>query len=219
NHLGNAIRIAIAQTHNPTHVAYHTFRLELAKRDDLCDAAFTVFLPHVLENFSATRFTEINIDIRRRNPVRIQKPLEKQSILKRIDVGDPKNVSNHRTGSRAATGSYGNAFFFGKMNEVPNNEQIADETRLFENAQLVVETPKQFWIVRRAFAVAATQTVVTKLAQISFARFSRRRRILRILGAPKLEVEMTAFANFQCVRNCFRKIAEQLTHLGRGFEI
>src|SRR5207249_11441981 len=101
------------------------------------------------------------------------------------------------------------------MNDIPSNEQIAHETGFFENAYLVIELSNQFRVVRRAFAVAPPETVVTMLAQIFFPRFPGRRRILRILGAPILEVEVTAFANFERVRNRFGKIAEELAHLGR----
>src|SRR5205807_8037305 len=66
---------------------------------------------------------------------------------------------------------------------------------------------------RRSSDQAPPQTIVTKLAQIFFPRFPGRRWILRILGAPKLKIEVTAFANFERVRNRFWKIAEQLPHL------
>src|SRR4029434_1243415 len=117
------------------------------------------------------------------------------------------------TSGRATSWSYGNASLFGKMNEIPNNEQIADESRFLENAQFVFQPSNQIWIIRSAFAVALPQALVTKFAQIFFTRFPGRGRILRILGAPKLKIEVTAFANFDRVRNSFRKIAEQLTHL------
>src|SRR5206468_9178021 len=135
--------------------------------------------------------------------------------LERIDVSDPENISNHRASRRAASRSYRNAFLFGEMNEIPNNEQIADEAGFFENAQLVIESSNQLRIARRAFAVALSQSVVTQLAQIFFARFPGRRRKLRIFGEPKLEIEVTALANFERVSNRFGKIAEQLAHLGR----
>src|ERR1700741_1642611 len=101
------------------------------------------------------------------------------------------------------------------MNEIPNNEQIADEAGFFKNAQLIIEPSNQLCIVRRAFTVALSQTVVTKIAQIFFARFSWRHGILWIFGTPKLEIEITAFANLERIRNRFGKIAEQLAHLGR----
>src|SRR5262249_11994906 len=101
------------------------------------------------------------------------------------------------------------------MNEVPNNEQIADEARLFENAQLVFEPLGQLWIVYRTFAVTFSQTIVAKFAQIFFARFAGRSRILGILGASKLKIEGTAFASCECARNRFWKISRHLAHSAR----
>ena len=81
DHLRDAIGIAITPTHHSPHVAHDAFRFELAKSNDLRDTAFTVLLPDVFKNFAAARLAKINVDIRRRDPVRIQKPLENQSVL------------------------------------------------------------------------------------------------------------------------------------------
>ena len=176
-------------------------------------------MPNIFENFTATRFAEIDINIWRRNTVRIQKPLENQSVLERIDVGDSKNVGDYRTRRRTTPRPDRNASLLCKMNEVPNNEQITDEPRLFENAQLIIESPDQLGIARRAFTVALPQAVITKLAQKTLARFSRRDRIFRILGAPKFKVQVTTLANFKRVLNRLRKIAKHLVHFLWRFEI
>src|SRR5947208_183647 len=88
----------------------------------------------------ATGLAKVNIDIWRGNTVRIQKAFENEAILERIDVGDSQNVGNHRTRSRTTPRTNRNAFFFGKMDEVPNNEQITDEPRFFQNPELVIES-------------------------------------------------------------------------------
>ena len=179
------------------------------------DAAFAVFLPHVFEHFAATRFAKINVDIRWRDTVGIQKPLEKQSVLEWIDISDPKNVSNHRTSGRAASGSYGNALLFGEMNKIPNDQQITDKTGFFQNTQLILESTLQLWIACRAFAVPRAQALEAKLAQISFPRFTSRYWILRIFRAPKLKIETATFADDQSVFDRAGEIVEDLPHLGR----
>ena len=179
------------------------------------DAALTIFLAHVFENFAAAGLTKIDIDVRWRDAVRIQKALEDQSVLQRVDVGDSENVSDNRTRGRTAPGPNRNAFLFGKMNEIPNNEEITDEPSPLENAELIIKSLDQLCITGRAFAVSLAQAFVTKLAQIAFARFPSRRRILRVLGTPKFEIDMATFADFQRVCNGFRKIAKHLAHFGR----
>src|SRR5216684_1735925 len=71
NHLRDAIGVAIAQPHHPANIAHHALCFEFAKSDDLRDAPLTIFLPHVFEDFAAAGLTKIDIDIRRRNAVRI----------------------------------------------------------------------------------------------------------------------------------------------------
>ena len=131
----------IAPTHHSPDVADDAFRLQLAKSNDLRDAAFTVLLPNILENFASARFTKINIDIRWRDPVRIQEPLENETVLQRVDVCNSEHVRDDRTRSRTAPRPDRNTSFLCKMDKVPNNEQITDEPGLFQNAQLVIEPP------------------------------------------------------------------------------
>src|SRR5204863_3125839 len=90
---------------------------------------------------------------------------------------------------------------------------------LFQNTQLIIELPDQLRVACCPFTVALPQTVITKLAQITFARFAIRNGILRILGASKFKIEMTAFANFERVLNRLWKIPEYLAHFIRRFEI
>ena len=146
NHLRDAICIAIAPSQHAADIAHDAFCLEFAERDDLRDAALAVFLPNVFEDFAAARFAEIHVDIRRRNAIRIQKPLENQSELKRIDIGDAKDKRNDRACSRAASGTNRDPFFLREMNEIPNDEEITDEPCFFQNAKFVIEPPSQFRI-------------------------------------------------------------------------
>ena len=180
NHLCYAIGVAIAPPHHSPDVPHHAFRLEFAKSNDLCDAAFAILLPNIFENFAAARFAKIDIDIWRRNAVRIQKSLEDQAELQRIDIRNSENVGDHRACSRAAPGPHRNAPLLREMDEVPNDEQITDESSLLQNAQLIIEPPEQLRIARGTFTVALPQAAITKLAQITFARFAGRNRILRV---------------------------------------
>src|SRR5262249_49784759 len=123
NHLRDAICIAIAPSEHAADVAHYTFRLEFAESNDLCDAALAVFLPDVFEDFAAASFTEIHVDIRRRNAIRIQKPLENQAMLERVDVCDAKDERNDRACSRAAAWTDRYSFFLREMNKIPDNQE------------------------------------------------------------------------------------------------
>jgi DNA polymerase-3 subunit alpha len=107
-----------------------------------------------------------------------------------------------------------------QANNIEKAKQSAAEYRDILGAEnFFIELHDHGMEEQRKCMTALPQTFVTKLAQIFFARLPRRRGILRILGAPKLEVEMASLANFERVRNRLGKIAEQLAHLGRRLEI
>ena len=71
NHARDPIGIAIRQTHHAAYVAHDALRFQFSKRNDLCDAAFTVFLADVFQDFAAARFAKIDIDVGRRHASRI----------------------------------------------------------------------------------------------------------------------------------------------------
>src|SRR5213075_573592 len=70
------------------------------------------------------------------------------------------------------------------MNEVPNNEQITDEPRFFQNFQLIIKPPNQLRVAPSPFTIALPQPIITKLAQIVFARFPSRSWIFGYLERP-----------------------------------
>src|SRR5436189_285102 len=86
------------------------------------------------DSVAMARFAEIHVDIGRRNAIRIQKPLENQAELKRVDVRDAKDKGNDRACCRAASGTDWNPFFLREMNEIPNDEEITNEPCFFQDA-------------------------------------------------------------------------------------
>ena len=90
-------------------------------------------MAHIFENFTATRFAKIDIDVRWRNTVRIEEALKNEPELQRIDISDAKNVGDERAGSRSAPGSDRNSAAFREVNEVPNDQDVADETGFLED--------------------------------------------------------------------------------------
>jgi hypothetical protein len=69
-------------------VAYGRACCHRAERHDLRDPVFTVLFGDVCDNFIAPLDAEVGIDIRHRDAVRIEKPLEEQVELQRIEIGD-----------------------------------------------------------------------------------------------------------------------------------
>ena len=105
------------------------------------------------------------------------------------------------------------------MNEIPDDQDVTDESGLFDHVDFVVEPFDQFRIGPGAFAIAIMQTLVTKLAQIHFTRFSLGRRIFRILRDAELEREIAAVRDDERICDGFGVIRKQSPHFVGGLEI
>ena len=176
-------------------------------------------MPNVIEHLAPACFTEINIDIRRRNAIGIQEALEEQIELQRIDVRDSEHVCHHRTGRRTTPRSHGNAALFRVMDEVPDDEKITDEAGLLEHVDFKIEPLDQLAIGSRAFAVAVVQPLVAKLPQVRFTRLAFRCGELRIFRNAELQFQVAALGDPQRVRDRVRMFRKQCAHFVRGFKV
>src|SRR5262249_14470145 len=139
NHPRDPIGVAVRQTHHPAHVTHHALRLKFSEGDNLCNAAFTVFFADVFENFAATCFTKIDIDVRRGYAIRIKKAFEEQPILERIDVGNSKSVGDKGASGRATARPDRNSAAFREVDEIPYDQDVTDETGFLEHAEFISE--------------------------------------------------------------------------------
>src|SRR3954470_15465851 len=105
------------------------------------------------------------------------------------------------------------------MNEVPDDQDVADKTGLLQHAEFVIETSLQLLIRSRPLAITLNESFVAKIPNVLLATLPFRRRILGILRFVELEIQMTALRDSQSIRNRFGKIAKQFAHLLRRFEI
>ena len=208
NHLRDAIRRRVGQTHHASDIANDTLRFQFSKGNDLRNAALAILLANIFQNFATTRFAKIDIDIGRRNTIGIEKTFEDQTILKGIDVRYAENVRDNRTGGRAAAGANWNFSLLREMDEIPDDQNVADKAGFLENAQFIVEPLQKLIVDPGAVAVTLLQAFRAKLAKVTFARKSFRRRILRVFRVPEFDLQIAALRDLQSSRNRFRKIFE-----------
>ena len=101
------------------------------------------------------------------------------------------------------------------MDEIPDDQNVADETGALEHAQLVGEPFAQLFIAASALAVTLLQTFVTKIAKIAFAGLAVRDRIFRIFRLAELDRNITALTDGKGVVDRLRQIFKQLAHFRR----
>ena len=80
-----------------------------------------------------------------------------QTKSQRIDVGDSQDVGDQGTSGRPTARPDRNALLLGEVDEVPNNQDVADKSGLLQDPQLVIKAMPKIWIARGALAVALPQ--------------------------------------------------------------
>src|SRR4029077_5492894 len=101
--------------------AHDTLGTEGPEGDDLRDTPLTIFAAHIVDYLAASLHTEVHVDIRRADTLRIKKTLEDQSITERIDVGDAKDKGNQRARGRTSPRSHGNSSLPSIADKIPDN--------------------------------------------------------------------------------------------------
>ena len=136
DHLGDAVDVGVRNVHGAANVFDRGFRGHGAEGDDLRDVVAAVFLRDVLDDFAAAVHAEIDVDIGHGHALGIQEALEEQFVLQRIDVGDAERVGDERAGGRSAAGADGDVVLAGVADEVPDDQEIAGELHLLDDARV-----------------------------------------------------------------------------------
>ena len=89
---------AYVRIHHPSDVAHHRARLHRAERDDLRHVLAPVFVCDVLDHFGASPFAEVDINVRKANAFRVQKPFEVQVKVQRVYVRDSHTERDQTAG-------------------------------------------------------------------------------------------------------------------------
>ena len=84
--LGDAIDVAIVMPQHSPHVAHDRLGGEAPVRNDLRDPVAAVLGGHVLDDAIAPFHAEIHVEVRHRDAFRVQKALEQQVVLDRVQV-------------------------------------------------------------------------------------------------------------------------------------
>ena len=105
------------------------------------------------------------------------------------------------------------------MHEIPNDQEVINEAGFLDNADFVLQTTPQFGVILGSRTVAFAEPARAQLSQHHFARFAVGKWIPRISQLAKFELEIAALGDLERVRDRLGKIAEQLAHLARRFQI
>ena len=137
---GHTVRETVGLTLYPRHIAHHRFGGHGAEGNDLRHRLAAIGLRHILNDFIAALHAEIHVEVRHRDPLRIQKALKQQVVFDRIEVGDLQCIGHQRPCTRASAGANRNILLLGPANKVHDHEEITGEAHLVDGIKLKLKT-------------------------------------------------------------------------------
>ncbi|AFM10500.1 Na+/proline symporter [Saccharomonospora phage PIS 136] len=114
-------------------------RLNRAVGDDLREVLAAVLVLGVLDDLVPAALVEVDVDVGRRLTLRVQEPLENQTVLQRVDVDDVQDVRQQGTGSGATSGADADAVVLRPPHQVTDDEEVRGVALADDHLQLPFE--------------------------------------------------------------------------------
>ena len=213
--LRDAVRFAVRHAENAGDVAHRGARQHRVERADLGDAVGAVLLRDVLDDFVAAVAHEVDVDVRRGEPLEVQKALEDEPVLQRIDVGHADRVVHDRATCRSAHRRE-DPLLVREPNEVLHDEDVSGVSGLRDDRELLVHPLAE---LRRDGAVLLDRAGLREGAQLLFGRLSVRDLEVREAQLAERQAQIDLLGDAEGVLERFVVVREELAHLrGRAHE-
>ena len=195
----------------PRHIAERGPGFQRAEGDDLADRVPPVALADVLDHLAPPLEAEVEVDVRHRDALRVEEPLEQQVERERVDVGDAERMGHERSGRRAAPRPHGNPPVLRRLDDVVHDQEVAGVPRARDHPQLVVEP--FLHRLRQGIAVASLGSGLGQVDEEVVVR-----RELRGPGELRqevalLEVELAQLGDAGALGQDLGMVREQRPHL------
>jgi len=208
--LGDAVHIGIVYLENPSDIADDGPRCHGAEGDDLADVVVAVLFLDVADDLFTALIAEIDVDVRHRDALGIEKTLEDQVIADRIEVGDLEHIGDQAAGGRTAAGSHRDVLAAGITDEIGGDEKIARIAHLPDDLKLILQPLLQIRRhLRIAFAQAGPRHLGEVIVQILAGVFGWKLENRQVKG-PRIKMEVALFRHLE-------RIEQSLGMIGKGF--
>ena len=227
HHLRDAVAVGEGEIQHTRHVAHHGLRLHRPERDDLGHILAPVLLGDVVDHLSAPVLAEVDVDVRRADAFFVQEPLEDQTVLHRIDVGDLERVGHKASRGRTAAGADRDPAILREADEVADDQEVGREADAMDDADLASESrlvigQRNLEPPRRRERLQHFEPLGEPLAghllEEGLGGVARRHVELRELRAG-VELELHHVGDLHGVRKRIGHMAEECFHLERTLHI
>ena len=225
--LGDAIGKAERKAHHAPDIPHHRLRRHGAVGDDLRHRITTVAPGDIIDHAIAPFHAEIDIEIRHRDALGIQKALEQQIVLERIQIGDLQRVGDQRTGSRTASRPDRNAVVLRPLDEIGDDQEVTGKAHRVDHIQLDAQTLVIGLAPRGEILGLGIQDRLQALLQSALGLLAEERldahafgqREIRQEVLPQRQLDVTTLRDHHAVGQRLRDIGEQRLHLPLAAQI
>ena len=208
--LGDAVGLGKGHAERPAHVAHHALGLHGAKGGNLGHGIGAVMLGDVADDLVAAALAKVDVDIGHAHALDIEEALKKQIVGQRVEVGDAQRIGDQRSGRRTTARTDRDIVVLGPVNEVLDNEKIARETHLLDDAEFEFQAVPVFFRVRvRHLGQAFFEALARHVAHGVVQGLAGRGLVDRKMVFPELEGEVDALGDLAGV-------GQGLGHIGKG---
>ena len=220
NEFRQPVDLAIGHLQHAAHVTRHHARLQFAEGDDLRHPVLAITLLHVGDDFVAPVLAKIDVEVRHRHALRIEKALEQQVEAEGIEIGDGQHIGDQRTGTRAAPRPHRDTLRLGIFDEVGDDQEVAGKLHLGDDIKFEVEA-LGILIAAAAFHHAAGGKPLNQSLMRLAPQFLGLVTIgeARQDGRPRHDAEGAAHGDLDGVVDGFWNVGKERHHFGLRLEI
>ena len=226
NELREIVRLPVRNGESARDVTHDRLGAERTEGRDLTDGIDAVGRLHVLDHAVAVVLTEVDVKVRHRHTFRIQETFKKEIEFQGIQVGNPERVGNERTGTGTAPRSHGNVVALRPVDKVLNDQEVARELHLLDDAEFVFQTLVVFLADFRLFVLVGIkkvetllQTLFREIVDVVVQGHAVGRRKERQLRLRENAVQIATQSDLHRIFQSRRNVCKQLTHLFLGLEV
>ena len=168
-------------------IANGVFGLQSTVGPDLRNVPLTVLLLGVVDDHLPPVTAEVDIDIGRLVSAGIEKAFEEQVVLQRADVTQSQQIS-HDCSARGTSGAARNAIAAGKLDKVPDDQEVTGVTLRFDHTQFIIQPLPVS--LRQFLAITLVHAFTAQITEVLNVRATLGRSIHRVqLALTQLHVD------------------------------
>ena len=122
---------------NTRGVLQSLLRLDSTVGNDLRNTVFAVLLLDVLDDFIATTFVKVNVEVGHRNTFGVQEAFEDEPVVEGVELRDLHRVGDHGSCTGTTAGPHADSLALRPVDVVRNRQEVTGEPHLDDDVFLV----------------------------------------------------------------------------------